>query len=128
MRIRPLLITLLCLIFSSYADETADFISSRSTSDILNHEVLDSCCNSSIDVPEQNILLPRQTNFATSTQTRTIAKRNTFQRNQNRYIFFTAGKAVGKSFVKTYQLIFRHFSSGLMTPFRHHLSIGILII
>ena len=81
-----------------------------------------------ISSPKHNILLPRQTTFASPTQTRTVSKRNNIQKYQFRYIFLSSGKALGKSFIETYQLSFRSFTSGLLTPYRHHLSLGRLII
>lgn len=117
-----LIVTLFCLICSSYIDDAAV------TADEVSAAISATCSDHSIDAPEQNIILPRQINLANHTQTRTVGQRNITQKYQFRYIFFIAGKAVDKSFVETYQSLFRYFSSGLMTPFRHHLSLGRLII
>ncbi len=122
-----LVLTLFCLICSSYIGDAADFRQAGMSED-LTATFSDKCSEHTIDSPEQNILLPRQTNLASTVHVRTVAKRNITQRHQSRYIFFISGKAVDKTFVETYQLLFRHSSSGLMTPFRHHLSLGRLII
>lgn len=122
-----LIVTLFCLICSSYIDDAAVYRSDR-TSSQTSATISATFSDHSIDAPKQNLLVPRQTNLASPTQTRTVAKRNITQKYQFRYIFIFSGKAVDKSFVDTYQSLFRYFSSGLMTPFRHHLSLGRLII
>ena len=122
-----LIVTLFCLICSSYIDDAAVVCSDRTVDDV-SASISATCSDHSIDAPKQNIILPRQINIATHTQTRTVGKRNITQKYQFRYIFFISGKAVDKSFVETYQSLFQYFSSGLMTPFRHHLSLGRLII
>lgn len=122
-----LIVTLFCLICSSYIDDAAAVCSDR-TADEVSAAISATCSDHSIDAPEQNIILPRQINLATHTQTRTVGQRNITQKYQFRYIFFISGKAVDKSFVETYQSLFRYFSSSLMTPFWHHLSLGRLII
>lgn len=122
-----LIVTLLCLICSSYIDDAAAYSSYR-TAEETSVLISSTCSEHSIDAPKQNILLPRKPNLASPTQTRTVVKRNITQKYQSRHIFFISGKAVDKSFIETYQLLFRHFSSGLMTLFRHYLSLGRLII
>ena len=122
-----LIVTLFCLICSSYIDDAAVVCSDRTVDDV-SASISATCSDHSIDAPKQNIILPRQINIATHTQTRTVGHRNITQKYQFRYIFFISGKAVDKSFVETYQSLFRYFSSSLMTPFRHHLSLGRLII
>ena len=122
-----LIVTLFCLICTSYIDDAAAVCSDR-TADEVSAAISATCSNHSIDAPEQNIILPRQINLANHTQTRTVGRRNITWKYQLRYIFYIAGKAVDKSFVETYQSLFRYFSSSLMTPFRHHLSLGRLII
>ena len=125
MKIKLLIISVLGLLCAAFADAGNDFFPEPSPVQEIFVEYLD---NQEISAPQQKLLLPRQTNLASAPQIRTAAKRNISQRNQFRYIFFISGKAVDRSFVKTYRQLFQHFSSGLMTPFRHHLSLGRLII
>ena len=122
-----LIVTLFCLICTSYIDEAAVVCSDR-TVDEVSASISATCSDHSIDAPGQNIILPRQINLANHTQTRTVGQRNITQKYQFRYIFLISGKALGKSFIETYQLSFRSFTSGLLTPYRHHLSLGRLII
>ena len=117
------LLTLLCTAFINAADKDYSYMQSD-TSGIIAERI----SVHEISSPEHNILLPRQTNFASQNQTRTVSKRNNIQKYQFRYIFLISGKALGKSFIETYQLSFRSFTSGLLTPYRHHLSLGRLII
>ena len=117
------LLALLCAAFMNAADRDYSIQQSDISEIIAGHISTDE-----ISSPDHEILLPRQTNFASPTQTRTVSKRNNVQKYQFRYIFSVSGKALGKSFITTYQLSFRSFTSGLLTPYRHHLSLGRLII
>ena len=117
------LLTLFCTAFMNAADAGHGNLPPDLSEITAGHVSTDE-----LSSPDHDILLPRQTNFASPTQTRTVSRRNNVQKYQFRYIFFTSGKALGKSFIETYQLSFRSFTSGLLTPYRHHLSLGRLII
>ena len=117
------ILTLLCTAFINAADKDCNNLQPEISKIIAGH-----ISAHELSSPEHNILLPRQTNFASPTQTRTVSKRNNIQKYQFRYIFLLSGKALGKSFIETYQHSFHSFTSGLLTPYRHHLSLGRLII
>ena len=117
------ILTLLCTAFINAAEKDCNNLQPEISKIIAGH-----ISAHELSSPEHNILLPRQTSFTSPTQTRTVSKRNNIQKYQFRYIFLLSGKALSKSFIETYQHSFHSFTSGLLTPYRHHLSLGRLII
>ena len=81
-----------------------------------------------ISAPQQKLLLPRQSNFASQPQTRTVAKRHSSNRNSNRFSVYISGKPVDQKFIRTYQQAFFLFPTGLNETYRHFISLGKLII
>ena len=81
-----------------------------------------------IDCHEQKLILPRQTNFASQQQVRTISQRHTSQRNSTRNISFISGKNVDYNFLRTYQITSHLLPTGLCETYRYLISLGKLII
>ena len=140
MKLRLLLITLICLVCSSF-DDAAEFLHyrqdasvesaiSESDHDTRKSSLLTNSSHERFEVPRQKAYVPRQTDYTSQTQTqsRTVTKRSFNQRFQFRFAFYIAGKPFNISHIEAYQQEFQHSSSGLMTPYRHHLSLGRLII
>ena len=81
-----------------------------------------------IDRHEQKLILPRQTNFASQQQVRTISQRHSSQRNSTRNISFISGKHVDYNFLRTYQITSNLLPTGLCETYRYLISLGKLII
>ena len=125
MKIKLLIISVLGLLCAAFADAGNDFFPEPSPVQEIFVEYLD---NQEISAPQQKLLLPRQSNFASQPQTRTVAKRHSSNRNSNRFSVYISGKPVDQKFIRTYQQAFFLFPTGLNETYRHFISLGKLII
>ena len=124
---RTLLISVISLLFTAFLN-AADVFAPDSHAESLQDLISEYVHDSHISPAEQKILTPRQSNVLSHTQTRTVSKRPTTQRNSNRYLFYTSGKPVGEYFIRSYQLTVDLFPTGLCETCRFFIRLCKLII
>ena len=90
--------------------------------------IADHISDHELSAPDQKLILPRQSNFAAPSQTRTISKRHNNHRSVTRSIFIISGKPVDFNFVRTYQQLINLFPTGLCDTQRLFISLGKLTI
>lgn len=127
MTTRTLLISVISLLFTAFLN-AADVFAPDSHAESLQDLISEYVHDSHISPAEQKILTPRQSNVLSHSQTRTVSKRPTTQRNSNRYLFYTSGKPVGEYFIRSYQLTADLFPTGLCETCRFFISLCKLII
>ena len=129
MRFRLLFISAIILFCTTLSDNVAAFLFNEDClSDNASQITAEYIPDYQIDRHEQKLILPRQTNFASQQQVRTISQRHTSQRNSTRNISFISGKHVDYNFLITYQRTYNLLPTGLCETFRHLISLGKLII
>lgn len=125
MKTRLLLISVIVLFCTAFNNAVGRPCPDKQTlSEIISEHISDQ----EIDSPDQKLLVPRQTNFASQPQTRTISKRQSNQRNSSRYSLYISGRPVDLSFIRTYQLLVSLFPTGLNDSYRFFISLCKLII
>ena len=130
MRFRLLFISAIFLFITTLSDNVAGYLFNEDNckSDKCSQIIAEYIQDYKIDCHEQKLILPRQTNFASQQQVRTISQRHTTQRNTTRNISFISGKHVDYNFLRTYQKTSNLLPTGLCETFRHLISLGKLII
>ena len=125
MRTKLLIISLFVLICTAFSNAVSDnHQTHQSYSEIIEEHISDNAISS----PDQKLLVPRQSEFASQPQSRTISKRPTSQRKSNRYTFYISGRPVADIFIKTYQQEVSLFPTGLNESYRFFISLCRLII
>lgn len=127
MKQKLLLITLLTFVFTAFTN-VAETLIPDEQHESLSEMISEYSGDFSLNAQQHKIILPRQSGFASQTQTRTISKRQTNQRNSYRYTLCISGKPVGTGFIRTYQHILYLFPTGLGENFRFFISLRRLII
>ena len=125
MKTKLLVISILMLIFTAFSNAVNDNHHQQQTlSEIIAEHITDN----EISSPDQKLLVPRQSEFASQPQSRTISKRPTNQRKSNRYTFYISGRPIADTFIKTYQQEVSLFPTGLNESYRFFISLCRLII
>ena len=125
MKTRLLVISILAIFFTAFANAVNGHCPDQK---VLSEIIAEHVSDQELSSPEQKLLLPRQSNFASQSQSRTISKRPSTQRNSYRYTIYISGKPVDSSNVKTYQHIAGLFPTGLCESDRFFISLNKLII
>ena len=125
MRTKLLILSILALFCTAFLNAVdGQCHQQQNLAEIIAEHVTDQELSS----PDQKLILPRQSNFAVPTQTRTITKRQNNHRSSTRSILIISGKAVDYNFLRTYQQIVNLFPTGLRDSQRFFISLGKLTI
>ena len=127
MKLKLLLITVLSFILTAFT-HVAETLIPDEQPESLAELISEYSQDYKLTAQGQKLLLPRQTNYASCPQTKTISKRQINKRTSYRYTFYISGRPVDLNTIRTYQQVFCLHPTGLNESYRFFISLCKLII